>query len=280
MNKLIFTLSVLGLLATAPRANAQLDIRSLVAQMVANEAKPTANDQFSLQYIQRKRQDNEQLTFRVVETTEGSVKQLALVNGLPADANRQSVVDQDMHNLSRNPAERLKRQKQDKDNEEQGRKMMPLLPDAFTYQLQSNNGGMIKLSFAPNPSFRPPTKTATVFHAMAGTLEIDAKNLRLVRFQGVLISDVDFGGGLLARLKKGGTFDIGQSEVAPGRWKITSISIQVSCRALLFKSIEVHDEQQLSDFQSLPAALSFEQGLALIHQGDPANAIAVLPEHK
>ena len=93
------------------------------------------------------------------------------------------------------------------------------MPDGFIYQYDGVEGGDIRLKYQPNPDFKPPTYEARVFHGMAGTVWIDEREKRFSRPQGTLVSNVDFGYGLLGRLNKSGAFDMERVEVVPGSWK-------------------------------------------------------------
>ena len=53
--------------------------------------------------------------------------------------------------------------------------------------------------------FIPPDREAQVYHGMAGELWIDCAQKRMSRLDAHLISDVNFGWGVIGRLYKGGT---------------------------------------------------------------------------
>ena len=86
------------------------------------------------------------------------------------------------------------------------------------------------------PQYRPSSNEAKVFHAMEGVLLIDAKQTRLAKLTGKLISDVDFGFGILGRLRKGGTFEVVQSEVAPNDWEVSLLDVHISGRVSSIRS--------------------------------------------
>ncbi|MGA8313280.1 MAG: hypothetical protein WB755_24870 [Terriglobales bacterium] len=53
------------------------------------------------------------------------------------------------------------------------------------------DGNLIKLSFKPNPNFRPPSLEARVFHDLEGEMWVDCKQERLAAFNGHLTQDVN-----------------------------------------------------------------------------------------
>ena len=81
---------------------------------------------------------------------------------------------------------------------------------------------------------------------------------------GTLIHDVTFGGGLLGRLKQGGSFAIEQQQVAPSLWQLTLIHIHLDGSALLFKSISFQEDDDRSRFTKQPDNLTLDQAAAAV----------------
>ena len=54
---------------------------------------------------------------------------------------------------------------------------------------------------------------------MGGTIWIDARSTRLVRLEGRIQENVDFGFGILGRLYQGGWFRLQRVQVSPTDWK-------------------------------------------------------------
>src|SRR5581483_5271383 len=104
--------------------------------------------------------------------------------------------------------------------------------DAFLFQVAGRHGETVRLQFRPNPAFDPPSNEAKVFHAMAGILVINTRAKRLEKINGTLMSDIDFGFGILGKIHKGGTFAVVQSEMAPSDWEVTSLNVNINGRAL------------------------------------------------
>jgi hypothetical protein len=243
------------------------DLRALVVQMVANEAK-AANDTTAFRYVQQKQEGQERRTYGIVQTNEGAASKLLLVNGQPASDQQAQAQNARMQNLANNKMERDKAAKETSDDAAMARQMLQLLPDAFVYDLASEQGNIVTLNFKPNRSFHPPDRKSTVFHAMAGQLQIDTTKYRLVRFQGELTSDVDFLGGFLGHVKKGGKFDFVQAEVLPNHWEMTKLVLQLDGRALIFHGITVRENFENSSFTIIPNGLTFVQGLGLLGQAN------------
>jgi hypothetical protein len=125
--------------------------------------------------------------------------------------------------------------------------------------MEEKDGNRIKLKSAPNPSFHPSSHEAEVFHHMEGTLTLDLDQKRLAEISGHLNSPVKFGGGLLGHLDEGGTFLVRQQEVGPGCWEMTTLDVQMSGKALFFKTIDVRQKEIDSEFQAVPQSATIEQ---------------------
>jgi hypothetical protein len=148
----------------------------------------------------------------------------------------------------------------------QGRRLFKLLPAAFVFTYAGGDGNLAKLSFRPDPNFYPPSLEARVFHDMEGEMWVDCKQERLAAFNGHLTEDVKFGLGLLGHLDKGGHFEVKQAEVVPGHWDMTTMSVEMTGKALLFKSIGVHKRENRRDFQQVPDDLTLTQAADILNR--------------
>jgi hypothetical protein len=141
-----------------------------------------------------------------------------------------------------------------------------MLPDAFVFNYAGGDGNLVRLSFRPNPNFHPPSLEARVFHDMEGEMWVDCKQERLAAFNGHLTQDVKFGLGLLGHLDKGGHFEVRQAEVVPGHWDVTNMSVEMTGKALLFKSIGVQKMENRRDFQQASDDLTLTQAAEILNR--------------
>jgi hypothetical protein len=77
---------------------------------------------------------------------------------------------------------------------------------------------------------------------------------------------VKFAGGLLGHLDKGGTFDVKQTQIAPGIWDVTYMHVQMNGKALFFKTIAVREKDTRSDYRRVSSNLSLAQAASLVKQ--------------
>src|ERR1700680_4271704 len=141
---------------------------------------------------------------------------------------------------------------------------MKLFPEAFKFQYAVTQGNLVKLTFTPNPSFRPPNHAAMVFHHMKGTLLVDEKQKRLAEINGELTTEVKFGGGVLGHLDKGGTFVVKQQDVGSGHWEMTLMDVRMNGKALFFKNIDVAEKDTYANFQPVTDGIPFQKAAKLL----------------
>jgi hypothetical protein len=96
---------------------------------------------------------------------------------------------------------------------------------------------VLEIAFEPDPSFHSSLRFSGVFAHVRGTVWIDEAAAQIVRLQGELFEDYSVGGGLVARLYRGGTASLEQHEVEPGVWMPARTSFDLRGRLFLFPAI-------------------------------------------
>ena len=120
------------------------------------------------------------------------------------------------------------------------------------------------MKFRPNPAYSPPSRVEQVLQGMQGYLLIDATALRVARIDATLFREVSFGWGLIGHLDKGGQFFVQQAEVGDGDWEITQMTLKITGKLLLFKSLNMISDETLSDYRRVPDDLSFARGVEML----------------
>ncbi|MFZ0859590.1 MAG: hypothetical protein WAN18_02830 [Candidatus Sulfotelmatobacter sp.] len=231
------------------------EAQALVREVVRNELQAQQADQTRWRYVSREQQRGIDQTKEVIETSEGALSRIVAEDNQTLTSQQQRREDQRLQQLIRNPTE-LRRQKQERERDEQKeQQLLAMMPDGFLYKYEWSDGRSIGLSFRPNPAFPPPTREATVFHAMQGTMIVDELTKRLKELRGRLVRDVVFGWGILGRLHKGGVFEVRQDEVAAGHWELTLVDVHITGKALFFKTIGEQQHEERSAFRQVPGNL-------------------------
>ena len=256
--------AILLLGAAAGQARQQQSPNQLVRQVISHEVQAEEHDNSYWMFRLQQTESGATKTEEVAETRHGWVRRLLAVNGKPLTSQDQAKDDAQLHKLLMDPGEQRKNQEATRNDVRQAQELLKMLPDAFLYTYAGRNGEVVKLNFRPNPKFHPQSRKAAVFHDMVGSLWLNLKLQRLAGIQGHLNQEVKFAGGLLGHLDKGGTFDVKQTQIAPGIWDVTYMNVQMNGKALFFKTIAVREKDIRSDYRRVPSNLTLAQAAKLV----------------
>ncbi len=177
--------------------------------------------------------------------------------------------------LSSSDPGRQRRRKQAEDTDA-GRalKVLRALPNAFVYQYVGSGAGptgkVEKFTFRPNPNFSPPDLETQILTEMAGEIWIDGTHERVVRLEGHLQQDVDFGWGILGRLNRGGWIVIEQADVGPDmgvdQWRTVRFQMQMSGR-VVFRNRTFDTTEEQTRFWPLPVGLGYRDAIEMLRAG-------------
>jgi hypothetical protein len=204
-------------------------------------------------------EDGQQKLYCVYQTKDGEIDRLAAVNGQPLAAQQSHTEDDRISKLIHRPAEMKQQQRKEGEDGERARNLLNMFPDAFQFQYESKSGSLVTLHFTPNPKFHAEGHPAQVFHHMEGVIVLDTAHKRLVSIDGKLTSRVEFGWGMLGHLDRGGIFKVEQKEVSPGYWEMTHMQVDMTGKALFFKTVGTHENEAYSEYRRVPDSISLQQ---------------------
>jgi hypothetical protein len=262
---MLLCLALAGLVFAPPGAGGQAlrEPAALIGRMVAHELQDREQASYWMYHIE-KSVDGHTKSEEQVETNRGPIFRVLAVDAHPLDAQQQREDDKRIKYLLEHPEAQLK-VKQERDADEQRvRTLTAELPRAFLYEFDGMEGDNVRLRFKPNPSFVPPDFQSRPLTKVAGTIVIEPHQARLVRLDGRITQDVEFGYGLLGRVDKGGTFSIARQSLTATHWKTRLVDVHVSGRVILFKSISKQQHDVRSDFKPVPLDITLEQAVALL----------------
>ena len=249
----LLALAVLAL--SLPFAHAQTP-QQLIQQIVDTERAENKNDHSHWIYLDHSVKPKEQLLCWVATTPQGNVDRILVKDGRElVEPEQQTQIQKFVHD----PHAQKKQMTENAHDYQQIDDILRLLPDGFIWTVLRTTPEETTLHFVPNPAFHPPTHEARVFAAATGELVADNHQHRIRSVHGTLIHDVTFGGGLLGRLKQGGSFAIEQQQVTPSFWQLTLIHIHLDGSALLFKSISFQEDDDRSRFTKQPDSVTLDQ---------------------
>jgi len=245
----------------------------LVRRTVQNEVAASHGDT-KVMFMDRKETPHGSETKLMVETREAMAGLVCATNDQPLTPEQRQAEEARLSGLARNPEALKKKQRSEKEDGERIARIMKALPDAFLYEPDGTAVGnqeigkagdqLVRLKFRPNPKYSPPSHVEQVLTGMAGYLLIDANQHRIAMIDGTLTREVGFGWGILGHLDRGGHFLVEQARVFEGDWEITHMSLSLTGKELLFKSIHIKSDEVFSKFRLVPSSLSFADGVDLL----------------
>ncbi|MBS1840369.1 MAG: hypothetical protein JSS69_02165 [Acidobacteria bacterium] len=119
----------------------------------------------------------------------------------------------------------------------------------FTYLGEETREGrpLSKFHLAPNPSYKPTTRSASLFSKVTGTVWLDDASGQMARIEGEITDDISFG-IFLGKIYKGSHFMQERYEFAPGVWLPSFSQYDFDARKL-FSSVSVHQKTFSSDYR-------------------------------
>lgn len=245
----------------------------LVRRTVQNEVAASHGDT-KVMFMDRKETPHGSETKLMVETREAMAGLVCATNDQPLTPEQRQAEEARLSGLAHNPEALKKKQRSEKEDGERIARIMKALPDAFLYEPDGTAVGnqeigkagdqLVRLKFRPNPKYSPPSHVEQVLTGMAGYLLIDANQHRIAMIDGTLNREVGFGWGILGHLDRGGHFLVEQARVLEGDWEITHMSLSLTGKELLFKSIHIESDEVFSKFRLVPSSLSFAEGVDLL----------------
>jgi|SRR5579872_215439 len=246
----------------------------LVRQAVAREIAAANSSENKYMFRSRKQTPKGSQTHLYAETNDSLAGMLIAVNDQPISAEQQQQEMGHLGWLASNPDQLRKKRAREKEDADRTLRIVKALPDAFRYEYAGLENGdsdlgkagdkLVRLKFTPNPGYSPPSRSEQVLQGMQGYLVVDATEHRIARIDGTLFRDISFGWGIVGRLDKGGHFIVQQADVGDGCWEITSMSLKITGKILMVKSITMISDETFSDFQRVPDNLTFAKGVELL----------------
>ena len=208
----------------------------------------------------------------IIESTDGTVARLLQRSGRPLTADEDAAERQRLEEMLTSPDIHARHTKNDASAKKMAVDLIRQMPDAMIYTYtpgQPQVGGIkggdeIVLDFSPNPAWPPPSTMAEALTGLQGRVWIDRRSQRMVRMEGHIFKPVNFGWGMLAHIYPGGSVSLEQTNAGSNRWIYTHFVQDVNVRALMLKTLKIDAKIDASDFQVLPAPLTYQEAVRLL----------------
>ncbi len=209
-------------------------------------------------------------TRSVIETAEGRADRIVLLHDEPLQPDQQEKQKRRLEKLLRD-RDAVKNELQDQKSETQRRiKMVKAFPKAFIFEFAGRENGLLQFTFRPNPQFSPKDRETQMYRGMVGAVWLEPEQERIVRIEGKLVKDVSFGWGILGHLNKGGIYEIAQTQVNPGVWRINRLNVDVKGRIFLVEGFRFFRQENNTRFHPTPESMKYREAvLALLSMPDP-----------
>ncbi len=276
MNKFWVTLAIVLSVTGAGKAfAAPLEAPGdLVKDVAYNELQDRERSSF-WQYRIEKTTTQRRVTEQQVETAQGPIFRTVEVAGQPLDNEQRRQDDERLKTLLHSQNAQQKNREEHDQDEARLRRLVTLMPQAFLYNYEGEpSGEVVTLSFRPNPAFTPSTYEARVFHALAGTLQVNLSAKRMILLKGQTIDRIDFGFGLLGHIEKGGKFEMKRIPVSSDHWKTQFFDVHLNGRVLFFKTIGKDERELRSGFSPVPVDTTLAQAVELLNSAGSRQAAA------
>ncbi len=260
----------------AQNGNPAVDPQKIVHDASWNELHSKSPGR-SFRYKQHKVDSKGSTMKEIVETKDGDVARLLEKDGKPLPPEQEQAEIDRLNHLLAHPEVQEHRHKKEQEDSARGDEMVRMLPDAFLFtddgMVEGPNGPCYRFKFKPNPAFTPPDREGEVYHGMVGELWVDQGQLRLVKIDAHLISDVNFGWGVLGKLYKGGSILVQNADVGLHHWETIHMKLQLQGKLLMMKSVDFSTTEDFSDFQVQSQELGYQEAIRLL-QKIPADQVA------
>jgi len=220
-------------------------------------------------------------TRSVIETAEGRADRIVLFKGEPLSPEQQA---KQQHRLEKLLSDRdtLKNELKDQKSETQRRiRIVRAFPRAFFFDYAGLDKGLLRFNFRPDPDFSPKDRETQMYRGMEGSVWIEPAQERIVRIEGILVKEVNFGWGIVGHLNKGGIYEIAQTQLSPGKWRITKLNVDLKGKTFLINSFRFQRKETNSRFQQVSSDLTFQEAVReLLAAPTEEGAGKQLPPHR
>lgn len=265
IKKAMCALLLIGLMSCAalaqkPTRPASADDLALIERASANELAELENPK-PYQYQERLDWNWGSETRSVIETPEGRADRIVLFGGEPLSPDQQA---KQQHRLEKllSDHDAVKNELKDQKSETQRRmRMVKAFPKAFFFDFAIAEKGLLRFNFRPDPEFSPKDRETQMYRGMEGSVWIEPAQERIVRIEGKLVKDVSFGWGIVGHLYKGGIYEIAQTQISPGKWRITRLDVDLKGKMFLFNSFRFQRKEFNSRFHQVSSEMTFQEAV-------------------
>lgn len=129
-----------------------------------------------------------------------------------------------------------------------------------------NGRSTIAFDFVGDPHAKSKGRELDLAKKMSGTIWVDESDTEVARIQVRLEDNFHVGGGLLANIQKGSTFQIEQAPINHEIWLPSNVEIKFGARVLLLKGMRQNVHLKMSDYQRFHTEAIPQPGAKVLSQ--------------
>lgn len=239
----------------------------IIKPVVANEHRASDHPE-CYEYLARERSDRtggHEWTERIVENETARVRLLLAVDGKPLSPEEVQRERDRLTGIAAHPEPFLAAEKDERGSEHSARHMLDLLATDFLFDNVRLQDGVWSLDYRPDPAVATGGMEDEVLHGMSGTVQVDARQMRLMHIDGHLAQPVNIGFGLLASVKAGSRFASDRREIG-GHWRTVHVLTAIGGKAALFKSVAKNNDITRTEFRYFDHQLTVPEAVAVLLQ--------------
>ena len=208
-------------------------------------------------------------TRSVIETAEGRADRIVLYGDEPLSPEQSAKQQRRLEKLLTDRNAVKNEMEEQKPELHRRIRMIKAFPKAVLFDYVGRENGLLRFTFRPNPEFSPKDRETQMYRGMEGYVLVEPVQERLVRVEGKLVKDVSFGWGIFGRLYKGGTYEIAQTQLSPGAWRITTMNVDVRGRVFFFDTFRFMRNESNTRFRPVPATMTYRAAVTALLQAPP-----------
>ena len=204
-----------------------------------------------------------------IESRDGMVARLIALNGQPLTPEKDAAERARLQHLLDTPSDFYNHHRHDQQGKDLAVELLQQFPQAMIFpsaadQTPASNdaSSQVVIDFKPNPGWKSMTTKGEALQGLAGRVWIDTQSAHMVRMHAVFINDVNMGWGLLAKIYRGGSLDLEQTDAGP-RWMFSHLDEHINVRALLVKNLSVNLKLQSGEYHPIEP-MSFQDAIHVL----------------
>lgn len=255
-----------GWAAQSAASPAPVNVQKLIQDAAWNQIQSMQNHARDYQYVHEEITDGNSVTTLEVDTREGTVERTTQINGHPPSEKQCRRNLSHLNRIAYSPRLQRSRLKDQQTEMARREQLFRALPEAFLFNyLGTEKGtGWVELAYKPNPAFHPSNRVGAVLGGLAGVMWIDPSNQHIVKIEGRVVKPVTFGWGILAKLFPGGRYEMQQTRLPDGDWKLAKLDVHLHGTMLIVKKLNVNLTEIYRSYRAVGRNLTLPAAVELL----------------